>query len=105
MHTLFMKYTKFYQKCDLNLRLKASATEAEGQKTSASAEDLRPSVDPCNTLINSSQINLSKFEIWYREGLQKLKKESADNSVNLKQKIKLRVVFSGWRSQGQSRNQ
>ena len=46
-----------------------------------------------NTLINSSQINLSKFEIWYREGPQKLKKESADNSVNLKQKIKLRMVF------------
>ena len=45
------------------------------------------------TLINSSQIILSKIETWYREGPQKLKKESADNSVNLKQKIKLRVVF------------
>ena len=38
-------------------------------------------------------MNLSKFEIWYREGPQKLKKESADNSVNLKQTIKIRVVF------------
>ena len=38
-------------------------------------------------------MNSSKFEIWYREGPQKLKKESTDNSVNLKQKIKLRVVF------------
>ena len=27
--------------------LKPSATEAEGQKTSASAEDFRPLVDPC----------------------------------------------------------
>ena len=46
-----------------------------------------------SALFNSSQINLSKFDIWYREGPQKLKKESTDNSVNLKQKIKLRVVF------------
>ena len=44
-------------------------------------------------LMNSSQIDSSKFEIWYREGPQKLKKKSTHNSVNFKQKIQLRVVF------------
>ena len=43
--------------------------------------------------MNSSQIDSSKFEIWYREGPQKLKKKSTHNSVNFKQKIQLRVVF------------
>ena len=48
---------------------------------------------PLSALINSSQTNFSKLEIWYREGPQKLKTESIENSVNLKQKIKLRVAF------------
>ena len=43
--------------------------------------------------MNSSQIDSSKFEIWYREGPQKLKKKSTHNFVNLEQKIQLRVVF------------
>ena len=43
--------------------------------------------------MNSSQIDSSKFEIWYREGPQKLRKKSTHNSVNIKQKIQLRVVF------------
>ena len=38
-------------------------------------------------------MNSSKFGIWYREGPQKLKKQSTGNSVNLQQKIQLRVVF------------
>ena len=43
--------------------------------------------------MNSSQIDSSKFEIWYREGPQKLRKKSTHKSVNFKQKIQLRVVF------------
>ena len=43
--------------------------------------------------MNSSQIDSSKFEIWHREGPQKLRKKSTHNSVNFKQKIQLRVVF------------
>ena len=38
---------------------------------------------PYSVLITSSQINSSKFGIWYREGPQKLKKQSTGNSVNL----------------------
>ena len=43
--------------------------------------------------MKSSQIDSSKFEIWYREGPQKLRNKSTHNSVNFKQKIQLRVVF------------
>ena len=44
-------------------------------------------------MINSSQMNSSKFEIWYRDWPQKLKKQSAGNFVKLGQKNKPKVFF------------
>ena len=44
--------------------LKPSATEAKSQKTSASAEDLRPSVDPWFLLLGERHYYGKVMEIW-----------------------------------------